>query len=373
MRSHRSAYASPTERICAHIRVHLRPFSGRMCARTLEESGTLGVPDLPRRDRIPRGRLTTAPKARVAAGMLDGASRLASALSALRPDAAVKVHRLTPDGRSWLLHAPKFWPIQTEELESLWRERPVEATRGMIMGREVAFPRRTCAYGQDYKYTGQTQVAVQFEHAHPLVRTAAESMSAVNSLEGLNAALVNWYEASDGEYMGAHSDDERALVRQAPVVSLSWASQGHYRRFRFTTRKDCCDALLPSWGAAPGVLELRNGCLLVMGGECQRTHKHELMTPTKALGESAGRRINLTLRAFAVESPAASSTARKRSRDGDGVGLGPPPKPHPAISPEPPAPPPPRACSHAAGHVVVRSSYFLDDGLDEEALARACP
>ena len=41
MRSHRSAYASPTERICAHIRVHLRPFSGRICARTLEGSGHL--------------------------------------------------------------------------------------------------------------------------------------------------------------------------------------------------------------------------------------------------------------------------------------------------------------------------------------------
>ena len=51
---------------------------------------------------------------------------------------------------------------------------------------------------------------------------------------------------------------------------------------------------------------------MVMGGACQETHKHELMKPTKAQGESVGLRINLTLRAF-HEAPVEAS--RKRQRD----------------------------------------------------------
>jgi len=246
---------------------------------------------------------------------MDVASRVASALSMLRPEAAaVKAYRLTPDGRSWILHAPRWWPVTESEFTALWLERPTEPTRGLIMGREQAFPRRTRAFGQDYKYTGQTQVAHSFEKAHSVIRSIADAAVRVESLEGVNAALVNWYDAAAGEYIGAHSDDERALVRQAPIISLSWASAQHYRRFRLTARKGCEDALLPSWGAAKGVLELHNGCLVVMGGDCQRTHKHELMKPTKALGESVGRRINLTLRAFTVEAGTPTGS-RKRLRE----------------------------------------------------------
>ena len=37
-------------------------------------------------------------------------------------------------------------------------------------------------------------------------------------------------------------------------------------------------ALLPSMsGHGKGILPLRNGCLVIMGGDCQRTHKHEVM------------------------------------------------------------------------------------------------
>jgi len=73
----------------------------------------------------------------------------------------------------------------------------------------------------------------------------------------------------------------------------------------------------------PGVLRLRNGCLVVMGGSCQQTHKHELMKVTRQLSESVGRRINLTLRAFAragdrdaaAAAEAHATAMRKRPRD----------------------------------------------------------
>lgn len=247
--------------------------------------------------------------------MLPDAHKLASALAALRPDytKTIAVHKLTPDGRSWLLHAERFWPADEAALREVWATRPAQPTRGMVMGREVDFPRRTAAYGVDYKYTGQVQRSEALDDAPAVARQATLALCSVAALSQHNALLVNWYEAKDKEYMGAHSDDERELVPLAPVVSLSWATRGHYRRFRFTARKGVVDALLPdAWGLGSGTMPLRNGCLVVMGGQCQATHKHELMKPTKALGETEGRRVNLTLRAF---SSAADVASRKRRRD----------------------------------------------------------
>ena len=181
------------------------------------------------------------------------------------------------------------------------------------MGRSVEFPRRTRAFGVDYKYTGQTQRSLPMNEAPPFVTEVVRTLQSVPGLGIHNAALLNWYDAKNKEYMGAHSDDETELVRHQPVVSMSWCTAGHYRRFRFSPKKGVEDALLPSfsptWG--PGVLQLRNGCLVVMGGQCQATHKHEVMKPTKAIGECEGLRINLTLRAFKA-APALSSQKRQR-------------------------------------------------------------
>ena len=95
-------------------------------------------------------------------------------------------------------------------------------------------------------------------------------------------------------------------------------------------------ALTPdAWGFGAGCVPLRNGCLVVMGGECQRTHKHELMKPTKALGESSGRRINLTLRHFAASAALAS---RKRQRQGEPAPEVASPPPLPEHAPAAPSP-----------------------------------
>lgn len=210
--------------------------------------------------------------------MLDAAHRLAAALTALRPEHAqsMKIHPLTNDGRSWLLHCERYWPLGDGDLTATWSARPMELTTGMIFGKKVEFPRRTAAFGVDYKYTGQTQQARPMEAAPTSVRDVIAAMQQVDTLTEHNAALVNWYDAKLNEYMGAHSDDERELVPLAPVVSLSWCTPGHFRRFRLTAKKGVTDALLPSFGAAPGVIRVSNGCLVVMGGLCQKTHKHEV-------------------------------------------------------------------------------------------------
>ena len=56
------------------------------------------------------------------------------------------------------------------------------------------------------------------------------------------------------------------------------------------------------------MVRLGDGDLLVMGGESQSTHKHELLRPGRAPEEKTGRRINLTFRVF---------QELCKSRDGD--------------------------------------------------------
>lgn len=257
---------------------------------------------------------------------LETAHKLATALASLRPAApAITIYPLTPDGRSWVLHAKQWWPVGST-LESMWCARPVEPTSGRIMGRVVDFPRRTRAYGCDYTYTGQTQRAAPIDHAPLFVQEVFSALQGVDTLQGHNAALLNWYDADLNEYMGPHSDDERDLVPLAPVVSLSWCSPGHFRRFRFTPRQGVGDALLPTWDGnakMPGVINMFDGCLVIMGGQCQLTHKHELMkVRSKEVHEKSGRRINLTMRAFRKQKSDSSLSATdrrhgKRERDED--------------------------------------------------------
>ena len=113
--------------------------------------------------------------------------------------------------------------------------------------------------------------------------------------------------------IGLHADDERSLYQDYPILSLSW---GGTRRFLFrrkqppppskqkedhnkkggnaTTkhgkRENNEEAVVELW--------LEDGDLLVMGGTCQKTHKHEVpkWRPTK--DPPTSNRINWTLRAF---------------------------------------------------------------------------
>ena len=67
------------------------------------------------------------------------------------------------------------------------------------------------------------------------------------------------------------------------------------RRFRFTRAG-------ADWARREKVVvELGDGDALVMGGQTQRTHKHEIMKLRSR--DPRGRRVNLTLRAFAVAPP----------------------------------------------------------------------
>lgn len=201
---------------------------------------------------------------------------------------------LSPTDDSWVALQHGVLPISFEEFEHIWSLAPAAKPTGVVYGREVEFPRRTAAFGRDYTFSGQTTAALESDQA-PGYNHYATWMTNAN----LNGVLVNWYDAADGDYIGLHSDDEKQLCTGAPIVSITWTStDNHFRRFRLKPKNST--GLFPSFGEGPGIVSLRHGDAIVMGGMCQKTHKHEIMHVRKRVpDESHGRRINVTLRRFA--------------------------------------------------------------------------
>jgi alkylated DNA repair dioxygenase AlkB len=129
------------------------------------------------------------------------------------------------------------------------------------------------------------------------------SNGANNPSNAYNGCLQNWYMPE--HCIGLHADDEKCMRADVPIFSLSW---GGPRRFLFRAKAaylpssvdTASKSSLPASKATAAKVELilRDGDLLVMGGTCQKTHKHEVPKLRKTMDLPTGRRINWTIRAF---------------------------------------------------------------------------
>src|SRR5690242_12666942 len=106
-------------------------------------------------------------------------------------------------------------------------------------------------------------------------------------------ALLNWYQHGN-HYIGYHSDDEKQLVKgpagETLVFSISIAQ--------------LIDITLQTKKGVEGVeckVAMENNSVVVMGGLCQKTHKHAVLKVAGQKGKTLGRRINLTFRMFVEE------------------------------------------------------------------------
>lgn len=113
-----------------------------------------------------------------------------------------------------------------------------------------------------------------------------------------NGCLQNWYTQDDT--IGLHADDEKSMRTQYPIFSLSW---GGPRRFLFrpkVTKKKSSNNTSKKQQPALGVVDLliEDGDLLLMGGTCQQTHKHEVPKVRNTKDPPSANRINWTVRAF---------------------------------------------------------------------------
>ncbi len=203
----------------------------------------------------------------------------------------VEAIALTPDAASWCVVARGFFGPATAFADA-WSTRPADAPTISMFGREHAVPRRVARYGAAYACAGAPTTTRSLSD---LPAPAAEALRRVRSAvdSGLNGALLNFYDASAGDYIAKHRDDEPGLDASRPIASLSWCDPPtHARRFRLAPHPKDAPA-----GAASTTLVVNHGDLVVMGGACQRTHTHQVLKPRRSVAwEGAGARVNATFR-----------------------------------------------------------------------------
>lgn len=149
----------------------------------------------------------------------------------------------------------------------------------VIMGKRIITKRMVAWYGDRpfiYAYSGSEKIALSWTAELSALKELAETITN----ERYNSCLLNLYH--DGsESLGWHSDNERSLVEDAAITSISFGAE---RKFVFKHRKTKQNV----------ELLLENGSLLLMRGTSQSHWLHSL---PKALGVKKPR-ISLTFRSM---------------------------------------------------------------------------
>lgn len=160
---------------------------------------------------------------------------------------------------------------------SLFQEIDWGHDRLFLFGKEIVTRRKVAWYGDrpfEYTYSSVKKTALFW------TQELLELKGLVECCTGkvFNSCLLNLYhDGVDG--MGWHSDDEKELVKNAAIASLSFGAQRKFV-FKHKISKEKIDVVLD------------NGSLLLMSGETQEHWLHQL-PKTKRVNRP---RINLTFR-----------------------------------------------------------------------------
>lgn len=177
-------------------------------------------------------------------------------------------------------HGPILSPTETRTyFETLLHTIPWKNDESVIFGKRIITARKVAWYGDSafsYTYSGTTKQALPWTPELAALKTLVETLSQAH----FNSCLLNLYHDGN-EGMGWHSDDEKSLVSDSSIASISLGAE---REFRFKhKRSDHKAAIL-----------LASGSLLVMRGSTQ-THWLHSIPKTKKITTP---RINLTFRSM---------------------------------------------------------------------------
>lgn len=182
----------------------------------------------------------------------------------------------------FVTYIPSF--LARSEADSLFAaivdHTPFVAESPVMFGRKRTVLRETFAYGDSgvrYRYSGIERIATQWT---PALSAIAARVSACAHTH-FNFALCNHY--PDGRAgLGWHADNERDLVRRAPIASLSLGAERDFQ------------VRLGRHGKAVLSVPLAHGSLLLMHGAIQEHYQHRV--PKRARCTTP--RVNLTFRAI---------------------------------------------------------------------------
>ena len=191
-------------------------------------------------------------------------------------------HDYWVQNETWLIHFDlpdhlKIEPEGSEEFSNLWNRHPAEQATFNLFGPKK-FPRYQQTYGADYHFSG---VTFKGEPVYPHVQNLFDYFTELfKNKYKFNGALFNWYDGGS-HYIGPHQDDEKDLVPESPVITITF---GTTRIFRIKNLES---------GETISYTPEHNS-VLIMGGNFQKTHKHSVPKQLKI----KGKRVSVTLRAF---------------------------------------------------------------------------
>lgn len=165
--------------------------------------------------------------------------------------------------------------------DKLWALHPEERGEVKIYGKLIKIPRYQQSYLRDYTFSNINSKSIDLpEELQPYL----EYLNGLNKYGNFNQVLVNWYE-NGLSYIGSHRDDEKQLIENSPIVTISL---GEERKFRI---RDNNNKIVKD-------IMTKNGLVITMGGNFQKDFKHEIVKINGKKGESIGARISITLRQF---------------------------------------------------------------------------
>lgn len=162
------------------------------------------------------------------------------------------------------------------DLNNLISLQPTEQHEIFIFGKQTKIPRYQQAYGKDYKFSNTVSKALPIPDIFNNLISYFNTRYNVN----FNMMLVNWY-PNGSYYIGMHSDDEKQIIPNTPIVTVSF---GATRKFVIECKTS----------KQKQTYLVKNNDVLVMCGEFQKTHKHGLPKMAKVKDP----RVSITLRCF---------------------------------------------------------------------------
>ena len=167
-----------------------------------------------------------------------------------------------------------------EEFNKLWDTHNPEFNKIKLFGKTCYSKRYQNCYGKPYKFSGVWMPAEPIpDYLQPYIQYFTE-LYTVN----FNMCLLNFYE--DGNhYIGMHSDNEKQLVKNTPIITITFLEdETQPRKFVIQNKKT----------KEKKTILLHNNHYFTMGGNHQEIFKHGIPIQKKI----STKRISLTLRVF---------------------------------------------------------------------------
>jgi len=171
--------------------------------------------------------------------------------------------------------------ISDEEIKPLYDELlnkiNWENERVVMFGKEIITKRKVAFYSDAsiaYTYASKTKIGLPWKDPLIILKNIVESLTK----QTYNACLLNLYHNGD-EAMGWHSDNEKEIIANSTIASLSIGASRKFS-FKHKVTKETIS------------IQLENGSLLEMKGTIQSHWLHAL-PKSKKITEP---RINLTFR-----------------------------------------------------------------------------